>query len=114
MRMGVIIFESKILKAEMVNVFDQRVQSHHRERPGFTLKLYPDLIKMVLINMSIPKSMDEFTRFQACYLGYHHQQKCIGCNIERDTYEDVSTSLIQLTGEPVLGNIELEENVTGG
>jgi hypothetical protein len=111
--MGIIIFNCKILEAELVDIPDCRIQPHYRERSGFSPELKPDLFKMIPVNMCIPESMDEFARHQPGDLRHHHEQQRIGSNIERNSQENICASLVKLTGKLVPGHIELEKYMTG-
>ena len=50
---------------------------------------------------------------QVGLLRHHVCQQRVGGDIERHTQENVCASLIELAGESAVGNIELEQGVTG-
>src|SRR5690606_64480 len=61
--------------------------------------------------MRVPECVNEFTRLQACNLGDHHRQQCIRSDVEWNTEENVSRSLIKLARELPVGHMKLEEAV---
>ena len=68
---------------------------------------------MVVVDVGIAEGVDEVAILQAACLCNHHGEKSIGGNVERDTEENVGRALVELAAETTVGNIELEEDVTG-
>src|SRR3989344_2406129 len=67
---------------------------------------------MVQINVCISQSMDKFPGFEMCYLGDHHRQKRVGCDIERHAEKHVGRPLIKLSRQLAASYIKLEKQMT--
>lgn len=74
-RQRIVTLDGEIVISELKNVFHRLVQLHRRQLAGRAFQLRVDLIKVVEINMSIPKGMHKLPWLEACDLGHHHQQK---------------------------------------
>ncbi len=110
-RMRIVALQCEILVAEIVDVFDLRVQVHFGQRPEVTRKLFPDLILMVLIDVQIAKGVHKIARFQSGDLRHHHGQERVGGNVERHPQKKIRAALVKLAAETVAANIELEKGV---
>ena len=63
--------------------------------------------------MAISPRPDELVRLIAADLGHHQGEQRIGGDVERHPEKDVGAALVELAGEPALGDVELEERVAG-
>tara|TARA_B110000881_G_C18578839_1_gene520369 strand:+ start:2014 stop:2190 length:177 start_codon:yes stop_codon:yes gene_type:complete len=54
---------------------------------------------MIGIQVEISKGVDKFAGFISTNLGDHESQEGIGGDVERDSEEEVGTSLVELTTE---------------
>ena len=109
--MGFVTDDLEILVHELVQRF--HVPLHHQSRqamrgPG---QLFVGLMKMVRIKMRVTQCVDELAGLEPGDMRYHVGQQRIGCDIDRNTEEDVSRSLIQLARQLAVSNIELEQAV---
>lgn len=95
-RPRVIAFKGEVLVTETEDVLYFRIDLHYRQGARFARKLEGDLFEMILVDVGVTGCMDEFSRLQAAYLGYHHGQKSIGSDVERHPEEHIGASLVQL------------------
>ena len=62
--------------------------------------------------MAVTTGPDKIACLQAGLLGHHVSEQCIRGDIKRHAQKDIRAALIQLTGKPPIGYVELEqENV---
>ena len=83
MRVRVVVYQGKILEFKTENVPNLRIQDHFRKRPGFPAQLQFYLLHVVVVDMGIPKRMDEFARLVPTNLGHHQSEQSVGGNVER-------------------------------
>lgn len=62
--------------------------------------------------MCITQCVDELSCFQAGDLRDHHCKERVGCDVERNTEENIGAALIELAAEFSVRDVELEECVT--
>ncbi len=62
--------------------------------------------------MAIPTRPDEFPDREIRLLGDHVRQQRVGGDVERHAEEYVGAALVELAGEPPVGHVELEQQVT--
>ena len=113
MRMRVVILKLKVRIAEFKKIFHFSIDVHARQRARRTAKLEPYLFHVIGINMRIAQRMHKIARFQARYLCYHHQQKCVRSDVERHSQKYICTALVELQTQTPLGYIKLKESMTG-
>ena len=101
----------RILEGE--DVFHIGVQLHLRQLSRLSAELEVNLFEMIEVDVGVPRGVDEFARLQPAHLSYHHRQQGIGSDVEWNSEECVRAALVQLAGEPSVGDIELEETVAG-
>ncbi len=77
-------------------------------------ELFAGLVKMVAIEVQVAKRVDEFARPQPGDLGHHHGQQRVAGDVEGNAQKHVGAPLVELAGEPIAGDIELEQQVTRG
>jgi hypothetical protein len=51
--------------------------------------------------------------FEPGHLRHHHGQQRVGGDVERHAEEDVGRALVELAGQPAVGDVELEQAVAG-
>ena len=73
----VIIFESKVFVFEIKDAFHLGIDNHAWEFAWFARELFLNLLKVIVIDVSIAKSVNEVTHFKTSNLCYHHKQKCV-------------------------------------
>ena len=100
------------LKGEVIDVGDGRIEFQCWKRKRFPTDLFSGLIKVIHVEMRITKGVNERSRFKSTHLRHHMRQERIGCNVERNAKEDVSTSLIELAIQFTISNMELEKGMT--
>lgn len=66
---------------------------------------------MVVVQMGVFVGLDEIIDLQIVLLCYYMYQQCIVGDIEWQVEEYIVGMLIQLVGEFVVGDVELEEGV---
>jgi len=110
--MGIVTLQSEILIAEIVDVFDLRIQVHPGQWPEIARKLFPNLILMVFIDVQVAEGMNKIAWFQSGDLRHHHGQERVGGNVERHAQKEIRAALVKLAAETIAADIELEKRVT--
>ena len=77
-------------------------------------ELLARLLEVVEIEVGVAERVDEVARPEPRHLGNHVRQQRIGGDVERQAEEEVGRPLVQLTREPVAGDVELEERMARG
>ena len=67
---------------------------------------------MVEIKVRVAERVHELAGFKPGHLRNHQRQQRVGGDVERHAEEDVGRALIELAGEPTLGDVKLEQTVT--
>ena len=113
--MGVVFVADhfNVLVGEPVNVHDLRVEFECWEGEWFSRDLETCLLEVVVVEVSITKSVDEHTGLQMAHLGHHVRQQCIGCNVEWNAKKDVGASLVELAVQATICDMKLEKGVAG-
>ena len=111
--MGIVADKLKIFEAKVAEVANLRVQLHSRKWAGRAPQLFPRLLEMILVQVEIAESMDEFSGGQPANLRDHHRQERIAGDIEGHSEKEVGASLIELTTQLSILNMELEKSMTG-
>lgn len=62
--------------------------------------------------MAVPARPYKVPRLKTALLRDHTGEQRVAGDIERNAEENVAASLIELTGQPALGDVELEEHMT--
>ena len=104
-------YDLDVLISKVVNIGDLRVQLKFWKREGFPCDLEPGLIQMVVVKMGIAQCVDKRSGFEVAYLRHHVGEQCIRCNIERDAEKDISASLVELTVQFPISDMELEKRM---
>lgn len=73
--MGVVVAESEIFKAEIVNAFHGGIQLHPRQRAEIAGELLAGLLEMILVKMQVAESVDEFAGPKIAHLRDHHGEQ---------------------------------------
>src|ERR1041384_1456 len=110
--MSLVTNKLKITVVEFEYGSHRRIDFHLRELERLTLELKPGLLEVVRIEMRIAERKNELARLQIAHLRNHHREQRIRRDVERQPEKDVSGSLIHLTRELSIGNIELKKQVT--
>ena len=110
--MGIVALQSEILIAEIVDVFDLRIQVHPGQWPEIARELFLHLLLMVFIDVQVAEGMNKIARFQSGDLRHHHGQERIGSDVERHAQKEIGAALVKLAAETVAADIELEKRVT--
>src|SRR6516165_8533023 len=71
------------------------------------------LLEMVLINMDIPKRVNEIAGFKVTNGSHHARQQCVRSNIERHSKKQISAALVKLTAQLSFLHIKLEHGMAG-
>ena len=74
-------------------------------------QLQPGLVEVVEVEVGVAEGVHEVARLEVADLGHHHRQHRVGGDVERHAEEDVARSLVELAGEPAVGDVELEQRV---
>ena len=63
--------------------------------------------------MAVAAGPDELAHFEVALLREHVREQRIGGDVERHAEENVGAALVELTTQPPVRHVELEERVTG-
>ena len=63
--------------------------------------------------MCIAEGVDKVTRFQFANMCYHHEQQCVGSDIEGHAEKHVGAALVELAGNFAVIHIKLKKHVAG-
>src|SRR5262245_4269705 len=110
-RMGVVAFERKVLVAEGEEIGHRWIEGHLGQWPRQARELQPRWFQMIATKMRVSECVHELAGLKSGYLRYHQRQQRAGSDMERQEDEDVGRVLVDLTGEPPLGDVELEQAV---
>ena len=73
--MGVVVAESEIFEAEIVDAFHGEIQFHARERAEIAGELLAGLVEMVLVEVEVAERVDELAGPQIADLRHHHGEE---------------------------------------
>ena len=108
-----VVQQLDVLKDEIIDPGDGRIEAQRRQGEGRTGELLAHLIQMVEIEVAIPACPDEIARFEAGDLGHHVCQQGIGGDVEGHAEERVGAALVELAGQLPIRDVELEQTVAG-
>lgn len=94
MRVRVVIFQGEIVKGEIENIPDLRIDLHLRQWPWISAQLQLYLFHVVVVYMGITEGMNKVSGLESTHLCHHHGEKGVGGDIERYSEKDVCTSLV--------------------
>jgi hypothetical protein len=100
----------------LVAVLEQRrgrVEGQLRERQDLAGELLAHLRQVVGVDVTVAAHPDEVARRQADLLGDHPGEQRVAGDVERHAEEQVGAALVELAGEPAVGDVELEQRVAG-
>ena len=101
-----------VIIGEPINVHDAFIQFQCRKRKRVSADLLSSLVEVIHVQMRISEGMNECSRLKSTHLSHHVCQQRIGGNVEWNAEEDISASLVQLTIQLAIGDMELEEGMT--
>ena len=111
--MAAVVAQFEVLEPEIEQRAHLRIQPHFRQRIGRAGELGLYLIQVVQIQVRIAQGVNERSRAQIADLGNHQGQQGIGGDVEGHAQKHVGTALVELAGQPALGDVELEKGVAG-
>ncbi len=109
MRVRIVIDQFKVFILEIEYVLYIRIYFHLWKCPRLTAQLEFHLFQVVQIDMCISQGMYKISGFQSRNLGYHLQEQCIRCDIERYSQKNIRAALVKLQTESSVGYIKLKE-----
>ena len=81
---------------------------------GFESQLLPRLIKVVAVEMSVPKGVHErVPTSNPVTWAVYVREEAVGCDVEWNAEEDISRPLVHLTMKSPAEDIELDERMAG-
>jgi len=101
----------KVFKFKVINVCHFRVDLQNWERLWYSLQLLFKRFDVILVYVSVPYHMNEFSSLQSTNLSNHASQKRVTCYVKRYSKTHVGWSLIHLTRELAIRDVELSENM---
>src|SRR5687768_7391260 len=91
---------------------NRRIDFHPRQFERLTRELKPRLFEMIGVQVRVSESVNELAGFQIAGSSDHHGEQRVRSNVEGQAQEDIGRTLIELTRQLSVRNIELEEQVT--
>ena len=74
-------------------------------------QLLGDLLDVVVVDMAVTAGPDELPHVESGLRRHHVGEQRIAGDVERHAEEQVGAALIQLAGQPAVGDVELEERM---
>ena len=111
--MWVVVKELEALVGEVVNVLHLFIKEDIRKRSWLSLNLRLYLLHMVRVDMYVTKSVHKVSCKQPRDVRHHHQKERVGCDVERNTKEEVCTALVDLQRELIVSYVELHKAMAG-
>ena len=87
--MWIVISDLKVIVPEIKNIPYVGIQMKCRKWSWFARELLIDGIELVVVDVSISRSVHEVADFKSRHLRHHVHEKCITCDIERKPEEDI-------------------------
>jgi hypothetical protein len=112
-RVGVIALQRKVRVGKAEDRGHGRIEAQCRQRARRARQLQVCLIQVVGIEVRVAKRVHKIPGLEAADLGQHQRQQRIGGDVEGHAQENVGGALVQLAAELAVGNVELEQAVTG-
>lgn len=112
MGMGVVLFEGKVGKGEVLDRLDVWIDQHLRPLSRRARKLHPGLLEVVVVEMGVSTRVDELLRLEPTDLGDHHRQEAVAGDIEGQADKDISATLVELAAQMLTMHKELKERMT--
>src|SRR4030065_890700 len=107
----VVVQQFKIFEVKIKGRAPLGIEAHARQWPRRARQLRARLFEVVAVEMRIAEGMNEIAGFESGHLRHHQCEQGIGGDIERHTKENVGAALVELTGEPPVRHVELEEGM---
>src|SRR4030065_420570 len=109
--MRVVVQQLKIIELKIEDRAHCGVEVYAWPRPRGARQLRARLFEVVAVEVRIAEGMDEIAGFESGHLGHHQREQGIGGYIERHAEENIGAALVELTGEPPVRHVELEESM---
>src|SRR6266487_3373472 len=84
---------------------------HLRKAERLAGELKPSLLDVVRVQVRVSEREDELAGFKIAHLSNHHRQQRIRRDVEREAQKNIGRSLIELTRQFSIGDIELKQKV---
>src|SRR4051812_44068577 len=78
---------------------------------GRPRQLRAHLLDVVVVDVTVAAGPDELAHLEPDLLSDHVRQQRVARDVERHTEEEVGAALVELAGQPAVGDVELEEGV---
>ena len=106
--MGLVAYHLEVLEMVLVDGGWLAVDPQCWQRVGFSGNLQTHLVQVILVDVDIAASPNEFARFQSALLGQHHQQQCIAGQVKWQADKYIAGALIKLQMQPTITHHRLE------
>lgn len=84
-----------------------------RKRSSNSCQLLPNCINVVVVNVRVPKSVDQLPGLQSTCARQQHREQCIRCEVKRHPQPHVARALVHQARElPLRRDVELCKHVT--
>jgi hypothetical protein len=84
-----------------------------QRRKRLARELQAGLLEVVAVEVRVAEGVHEVAGLVAADLGEHQGEQGVGGDVEGHAEEDVGAALVELAGEPAVGDVELEQAVAG-
>src|SRR5215208_1795870 len=109
----VVVLDRDVIEGELEQRPHRRVEAQPRQGPRLAGELESCLLEMVEVQVRIAEGVHEVPRLQARGLRDHMGEKRVGRNVEGHAEEGVGRPLVEVAGQPALGDVELEQAMAG-
>src|ERR1700722_1971708 len=109
-RVRVVVHDGNVV----VGVAEDRItwcQDEFRVWPRLAGQLLGDLLDVVVVDVAVAAGPDELPDSQTSLRSHHVREQRVACDVERHTEEKVGAALVELAGQPPVGDVELEERM---
>ncbi len=106
--MGVVTLQREIFEREIGERRDRWIELYRREWSWLPAQLQSDLFDVIVVDVCVSESVDEFTGLEAGDLSHHHGQQRVRRDVEWNTEKQIGAPLIELTRKPAVTHVELK------
>src|SRR4030067_303320 len=107
----VVVQQFKIFELKIEDRAHLGIEAHARQWPRCARQLCARLFEVVAVEVCIAEGMNEIAGFESRHLSHHQCEQGRGSDIERHTKENIGAALVEVTGEPPVRHVELEEGM---
>ena len=103
----------KVINTEILDIFYFSFDDYFWKWFWFSLELSFERLHVVEIDMGVTESVDKVSGCEMTDVSDHDGEESVAGDVEWDPQAQVGRPLVELTGQLSVGNIELDQAVTG-